>query len=88
MVEEEETAITSRAFSAYGIPLGMVTSFRYLERVILATDDDWPTVVRNFSRARAVWRRMVRIIIIEGAEPRVSGFLSKAVVQAVLLFVV
>ena len=74
------------AFSAYGRPLDMVTSFRYLGRVILAADNDWTSVVRNLERARAVWKRMSRIISREGAAPRVSGFFLKAVVQAVLLF--
>ena len=41
---------------------------------------------RNLSRARAVWKRMTRILSREGAEPRVSGFLFKAMVQAVLVF--
>ena len=52
----------------------------------MAADNDWPALVRNFSRARAVWKRMTKILIREGAEPRVSGFFFKAVVQAVLLF--
>ena len=65
----------------------MVTSFRYLGRVILAADDDWLSVVRKLSRARAVWRRMTRILSTEGVETQVSGLFFKAVVQAVLLFV-
>ena len=35
---------------------------------------------------RAVWNRMTRILSREGAEPLVSGFFFKAVVQAVFLF--
>ena len=49
-------------------------------------DDDWLAVVGKFSWARAVWKRVMRILSREGAEPRVSGFFFKAVVQAVLLF--
>ena len=64
----------------------MVTSFRYLGRVISAADDDWPAVVRNLYRARAVWRRMTCILSRERAAPRVSGFFLMATVQAVLLF--
>ena len=33
-----------------------------------------------------VWLRMSRILIREGARPRVSGFFFKSVVQSVLLF--
>ena len=63
-----------------------MTSFRYLGRVILASDDDWPTVFQNLEKARAVRRRMTRILIREGLETRVSDFLCNAVVQLVLIF--
>ena len=61
---------TARAFSAYGRPLEMVTSFRYLVRVISAADNDWLAVVRNLSRTRVVWRKMARILSREGASLR------------------
>ena len=67
MAAEEKRAVNSRAFSAYGRPLEMVTSFQYLGRVILAADEYWPAVVRNFSWVRAVWKRMTIILIREGA---------------------
>ena len=38
------------------------------------------------SRARKFWSRMSRILIREGAAPRVYCFFFKAVVQAVLFF--
>ena len=78
--------VTSRAFNDYGRPLEMVTSFRYPGRVILAAYEDWPAVIQNLAKARAVWRRVTRILSREGARPRVSGFFFKAVVQSVLLF--
>ena len=77
MTEEEERAITSRAFSAYGHPLEMVTSFQYLRRVILAADNYWLAVVQNLEKSRAVWRRMTNILSREGSEPRVSRFIFK-----------
>ena len=43
-------------------------------------------VVKNFSRARELWKKKMRILSREGAEPRVSGSFFKSVVQAVLLF--
>ena len=86
LTEDEEREVTARAFSAHGRPLEMVTSIKYLGRVILAADDDWPAVVKNLSRARKVWSRMLRILSREGAVPRVSSFFFKAVVQVVLLF--
>ena len=64
----------------------MVTSFKYLGRVILATDDDWPAVVRNLAQAKTVLRRVSHITSMEGLTPWVSGFFFKAMIQAVLLF--
>ena len=86
MTEEEERAVTSRAFSAYGGTLEMVPSFNYLGRVLSVADDDWPEVIRNLMKARAVWRRMTRILRREGERPRLSEFFFKAVIQLVLLF--
>ena len=65
----------------------MVTSFRYLDRVILAVDDDWLAVVRNLERVRAAWNRMTSILSREGSDPQVSGFFFKDTVQALLIFV-
>ena len=64
----------------------MVTSFKYLGRMILATDDNWPTVTRNLDQANTVWRRISHILGREGSTPWVYGFFFKAVLQAVLLF--
>ena len=41
LVAEEDRAATSRAFSAYGCPLEMVTSFKYLGNVL----SQWRTMV-------------------------------------------
>ena len=59
---EEEREVTARAFSAYGHPLEMVTSFRYLGRVILATDNVCLAMVSNLDRAKKVWSSMPRIL--------------------------
>ena len=64
----------------------MVTSFKYLGQVILATDDDFLSVMSNLARAKTVWSRMLRILSREVATPRVSGFFFEAVIQVVLLF--
>ena len=80
LLVEEERVVASRAFSAYRHPLDIVTSFRYLGRVISAADNNWTAGVRNLSWARAVWKRMTRIFSREGSETRVSGFFFKSVV--------
>ena len=55
---EESRVVTPMVFSAYRRPLKMVTSFKYLGRVISAADDDWPEVVQNILKARMEWHRM------------------------------
>ena len=82
---EEEREVTVRTFRTYGRPLEMGKSFRYLGWVISEAENNWPEVVRNLSRSRAVWRRMAHILSREGAVPQLSGFFFKAVVQVVLL---
>ena len=64
----------------------MMTSFRYLVRLILAANDDWPAVIRNMAKARAVWRRITNIFIRKGARSWVYIFFFKDLVQLVLLF--
>ena len=82
LAAEEARAVTSRSFSTYGLPLEMVTSFKYLGRVVLLLeDDDWPTVVQNIVKVRTMWWRMSRILSREGERPRVYVFFFKAVIQ-------
>ena len=73
-------------FSTYGPPLEMVTYFRYLGRLILAANDDFPEVIWNLAKARAVWRRRRSLLSRYGARLRVSDFFLKALVQSVFLF--
>ena len=46
----------------------MVSSFKYLGKVLLAEDDGWMAVIRNLTKVLAVWRRMTRILGREGGE--------------------
>ena len=86
LAEEEEREVITRVFSAYGRPLEMATSLKYLGRVISETDNEWTAVVRILEREKTVWSRISRILSREGSKPLVSGFFFKAVIQAVLLF--
>ena len=54
-------------------------------RVLSATDDDWPALIQNLTKARVDWRKMTRIPSREGARPRVSGLFFKADIHSVLL---
>ena len=85
-MSEDNRAVTSRAFSSYERPFEMVTSFRYLRRVISLAHDNWPAVVWNMEKARAVWRKMTNILSREGGDLQVSRFFFKAIIKLVLLF--
>ena len=63
-----------------------VLEFRYLGRLLTATDDDWPVVVGNIRKARVSWGRLVWVLGREGADPKVSRSFYTAVTQQVLLF--
>ena len=69
-----------RAFQAYGRPLETVNYFKYLGWVLTASDDDWPAVVGSLRKSRKIWAQMMRVLVREGANPRVSGTFFKAVV--------
>ena len=86
LVAEEMRESMVRSFQAYGRPLETVTSFKYLGRIMTASDNDWLAVVGNTRKNRKSWVCLTRILRREGAIPRVSGMFFKAVVQAVLLF--
>ena len=45
LVAEDDREVTARAFSAYGFPLEMVASSKYLVRLVSAADNDWLAVV-------------------------------------------
>ena len=77
---------TERSFEAYVAPLKNLTVFRYLRRVMTAVDDDWSTIVGNLQRAMNSWGWLLRILIREGADPKVLGHFFKVVTQEVLLF--
>ena len=62
MALEEEMAVTSRYFSAYGHTLEVVPSFKYMGRLLLDADDDWMAVIPNIKKAQSVWRIMRRIL--------------------------
>ena len=49
-----------------------VTEFRYLGRLLMATDDDWPAVAGNIKKARRSWGRLAQVLGREGADPKVS----------------
>ena len=78
--------LTSAAVGRSDRPLTSVSSFKYLGRVLSASDDDWPAVIRNLWRARQKWERLSRVLGREGSYARKLGMFNIVVVQAVLLY--
>ena len=72
LAETETWENSERAFHAYGKPMEAVSEFRYLGRLLTATDDDWPAVAGNIRKARVSWGRLARVLGREGADPKVS----------------
>ena len=77
MAEEEMQERADRTFQAYNIPLEMVTSFKYLGRVLTAVGKDWSAVVENLRKAQKSCAWMTMILRREGAKPRVLGIFSR-----------
>ena len=86
-VDEEVQASAPVSFQAYGRPLEALSSFKYLWRVLTASDDNCPELIFNLSRSWWKWARKSRILVQEGEDARTSGNFYKAVIQVTLLFV-
>ena len=69
-----------------GSPSAPVTSFKYLERVLSAADDDWIAMVHNLQRTHHKWAWLFRVLIREGEDARTPGKIYGVVVQAVILY--
>ena len=76
---------TERSLTSYGVRLAKVTSFKYLGRVIVSEDNNWPVVVRNLWRARQKWAQLTQILSREGADAQTSGQIYLVVVQSIML---
>ena len=66
--------------------MAVVLEFRYLGRLLTATDDDWPAVAGNIWKSRMSWGRLARVLGREGEDPKVPRSFYTAVTQQVLLF--
>ena len=77
---------SERAFHAYEKFMEVVSEFRYLGRLLTATDDDWPAVAGNIRKTRVSWGRLARVLGREGANPKVSRSFYTTVTQQVFLF--
>jgi hypothetical protein len=74
------------SFNVNGEKIYKVSEFTYLGRILEETDDDEHAANRQLTRARARWRRIAKILTIDGASPRVMGYFYKAIIQTELLY--
>ena len=72
--------------TAYGTPLASVSSFKYLERVMSALENNWTVVVRNLKKAQHKWAWLTWVLGKEGSDDRTLGRFYVAVFQTVLLY--
>ena len=63
-----------------------VVTFKHLGLPLEQRYNDWPEVIRNINQARRVWGSLGKLLMREGAEPRVATMLYRAVKQELLLF--
>ena len=84
----EEVAQLERVttFQVYFRPLEKLSSFKYIVRLLMATNGDWPAVITNTQKARKSWSCLDWILGLEGANTWTLGHVYVTVVQAVLLF--
>ena len=77
---------TVQAFQNFSRPIKTVTSFKYLGRIITASDNKYPSVVGNLRKARDIWAHLAKILGREGYIPKVLKVFFNEFVQAVPFF--
>ena len=63
-----------------------VSEFRYLGRMLTATDDECPAMAGNIRKVLMSWGCLARVLGREGADPKVSLSFYTTMTQQVLLF--
>ena len=59
-------------FTVNRVRINRVKEFKYLGRIIHASEDDSYAATRQLNRAREKWNRIVRILTAQGVESRVK----------------
>ena len=73
-------------FLVYGTLLIAVPYFKYLGRILLSSNNNWPALEQNLRRSRRKWGRMVKILGREGADRRMPDIFYVALVQTVIFW--
>ena len=85
MIEDTRRA-REVVFTACGVPLESVSSFKHLGRISESTDEDWPALCTNLAKARQRWGMVSRVLARDNANVRAMANFYMATVQNVLLF--
>ena len=72
-VWEEAQYSMEATFQDYGWTLESGNPFKYLGRVLTASNDNWLDLVANLRKAWKKWERLYRILGREGADARTTG---------------
>ena len=86
MAAEEAREGVKTDLTAYGKPLTEGFSFKFLGRILPASENDWPMVIYKLRKAQNMWTRLLRVLRQEIADTRMSRKIHMAVIQEVLLF--
>ena len=62
LAEEEDRLGTVTEFQDYDIPLEIVSSFKYMRRLLTATSNEWPVVIANLRKDRKSWSFLDHIL--------------------------
>ena len=71
---------------AYGCPLSMVSSFKFLVRILMVNDDNWAAVISNLRKLQKRWAKMLQILVWYGDNVRLYSLFYKSMDQAILIY--
>ena len=86
LAEEEAQSGEVTEFRDYDRPPEIVSSFKYLGRLLTATDYNWTAVISNIQKTSRSWYCLDQILGREGAYNWTLGRFYVVFVQAILLF--
>ena len=84
--EEYEGLVMTMAIAAYVRPLTAVASFKYLGRILSASNDEWTAVIQNLQRALQKLTRISWVLGRVGVDACTAGILYTVVFQVLLLY--
>ena len=81
-----QNAVDDMRFTIRGEDIERLKEFKYLGRILDENDNDKKCILAQLRKARGLWRRLVKILKREGAEPFQMGRFYVGIVQAILLY--